>query len=162
MIALDSHELAWAAGFFDGEGCVVSYHDGPAKAIYVTMQISQTEPTTLYRFQRAVLGVGKVRGPYLRQGKTNHLPVWTWVANTFEDSQAAVALLWGYLSEPKRRQAYLKFKERTLYIPKWKRCVWAGHDVTLRKAGRKGKGGEQQYARFCRTCINEANRRVTW
>lgn len=52
-----STELAWAAGFFDGEGHS-NYYQGT-----LLVKISQNHTDVLDRFQRAV-GVGTVAGPY--------------------------------------------------------------------------------------------------
>lgn len=88
-------ELAWAAGFFDGEG-----HTFFKRGLGV--QVGQYEPTTLERFFAAV-GVGRIYGPYRRKdGKLN----WTW-GGWGQNGATALALLWPYLSEPKRQQAQL-------------------------------------------------------
>ena len=55
----DREEIAWAAGFFDGEGCF-SYIQ---KARYVCLRIGQSELEPLERFREAV-GLGKIYGPY--------------------------------------------------------------------------------------------------
>jgi len=98
-------ELAWAAGFFDGEGHAyfASRLDrrrglwSPTQGLIVT----QGEPGTLHRF-RAALGLGRVIGPY-RNGK--YRPMYQWRVGSFEETQAAIALLWNFLSPPKRQQA---------------------------------------------------------
>lgn len=55
--------LAWAAGLFDGEGCIcatiVNRKDGAHRNVRLRVSISQNEPTTLDRFRRAV-GVASV------------------------------------------------------------------------------------------------------
>ena len=58
-LEFDREELAWAAGFFDGEGCFCFSEAGQ----YVCVSITQTEREPLDRFERAV-GLGKVNGPY--------------------------------------------------------------------------------------------------
>ena len=55
----DREELAWAAGFFDGEGCF-SYTE---KARYGVATITQADIRPLDRFKTAVR-VGNVYGPY--------------------------------------------------------------------------------------------------
>lgn len=88
-------ELAWAAGFFDGEGC--SKH-------YMTLSVGQKDRRPLDRFAAAV-GYGNVTGPYLHGHKKNGDPIY---CHHWEVSgQKAVAVLrklWPYLSEPKREQ----------------------------------------------------------
>ena len=51
-------ELAWAAGFFDGEGSI--YRDSRGS---VRLSANQIRPEPLHRFVQAV-GVGRVYGPY--------------------------------------------------------------------------------------------------
>ena len=54
-------ELAWAAGFFEGEGSVTgTLHRGKFR---LQLTISQREPSTLCRFLHAVK-LGNVTGPY--------------------------------------------------------------------------------------------------
>lgn len=87
-------ELAWAAGFFDGEG-----YCGSARR--PKLVISQNEPETLYRFQAAV-GIGKVTGPYDYPYKKN--PFWRYSTGSIDNTNVAITKLWPYLSRPKRRQ----------------------------------------------------------
>lgn len=66
------YELAWAAGFFDGEGCIRSRtYEGKKYAVHcqVRLSISQAEPELLYRFKALAGGVGSVNGPYKNKGK---------------------------------------------------------------------------------------------
>ena len=51
--------MAWAAGFFDGEGSITFDQRTPPKSFRV--RITNTEPVLLERFVAAV-GVGSVRG----------------------------------------------------------------------------------------------------
>lgn len=108
-----SEPLAWAAGFFDGEGaftCTVnggtqrSVKDYPGTPRFQA-QIGQSySPETLWRF-RAAVGVGNVTGPYgstlERMGRYR----WQYAVTKFEDAQQVVCSLWPWLSTPKRQQA---------------------------------------------------------
>lgn len=99
---LDVLELAWAAGFYDGEGCTFTSVDGGR----VTMQvlITQVDRRVLDRFQAAVGGLGKVYGPR-RRVAANQRDYFVFAAYRFEHSQAVIAMLWRFLSEQKREQA---------------------------------------------------------
>jgi hypothetical protein len=59
---MDQHELAWAAGFFDGEGWAAK-----TKPRGVQARINQADPkgvpATLLRFQAALGGLGRIGGP---------------------------------------------------------------------------------------------------
>lgn len=63
-------EVAWAAGFFDGEG-----------STYI----------------RARRGPNAPRGMFM------------WATTNIDDARTAIAVLWPYLSDPKRRQARRAF-----------------------------------------------------
>jgi hypothetical protein len=89
-----SEELAWAAGFFDGEGTVGWGAAG--KCLF--MSISQKDVRPLERFRDAV-GVGKVQARIDKSGCQRY------EAYSFEQIQAVIAMLWKYLSGPKREQA---------------------------------------------------------
>src|SRR5690349_14646134 len=60
-------ELAWAAGFFEGEGCV--YLAPGNLRPYLRIHIGQVDDRLpLDRFVEAV-GAGRVRGPHMMKGK---------------------------------------------------------------------------------------------
>lgn len=103
--SLDAHELAWAAGFFDGEGSCGAYALAAGKGRQIRLAISQNERSTLDRFQLAV-GVGRV----YERTTTDNTP-FSYQATSFENVQAVIALLWAFLSKPKRRQARQTLKE---------------------------------------------------
>lgn len=101
-------ELAWAAGFFDGEGTTSCYRRTSAygkkkKYPILKMQVVQAEPTTLERFREALGGMGLLYGPYQmpsHKGKTTYY----YSIHRQDDVQAAMLLLWPYLSGVKRKQ----------------------------------------------------------
>jgi hypothetical protein len=96
-------ELAWAAGFFDGEGSTMVARCKP-KAVeyyYFRLSVGQTNPETLERFQRAVGGMGAISGPRLR--KDGRKPFWQWQL-TGQKGIEVMEQLWPYLSEEKRNQ----------------------------------------------------------
>ena len=99
-------ELAWAAGFFDGEGTThaIKQRKGRASGAKIMMALPQTNLETLERFQRAV-GVGVIYGPHVFKGnKHQRSPMWRWQAHQWQDVQVAIAKLWKYLSRPKKDQ----------------------------------------------------------
>lgn len=67
-VVLDSAELAWAAGFFDGEGSTIARSDS-ARPGYYQLNITVPQgcrfgvPPLLRRFQRAMRGMGRIHGP---------------------------------------------------------------------------------------------------
>jgi hypothetical protein len=53
-------ELAWAAGFYDGEGCIYCHHYGNKEKFVPRFSVSQNRKEPLFRFQKAVGGCGRV------------------------------------------------------------------------------------------------------
>ena len=102
-------QLAWAAGFFDGEGSIccnrernrTSTRVGSLKLTLGIAQASDSE--VLHRFKAAV-GVGTVRGPFDRQIDNQNI-VFVYSVHNFEDVQYAIAQLWPWLGTRKRQQA---------------------------------------------------------
>lgn len=86
-----STELAWAAGFYDGEGCTALSKRGT-----VTLIVSQNRVEPLERF-RAAVGFGRIYGPY---GNNHQLHILR-----DDEARRTLELLWPYLSRPKREQA---------------------------------------------------------
>jgi hypothetical protein len=99
-------ELAWVAGFFDGEGYIGS--GGSQGKRTIEMSIAQASvgelPLTLTRVA-IVLGVGNLRGPRMLPNAWSKLPQYVWKAAAFEDVQYATAMLWRWLGPVKRAQA---------------------------------------------------------
>lgn len=109
---LDTHELAWAAGFFDGEGSISCsetkrvHSNGRA----LKLGIAQVDPRPLERFVK-IFGIGKVNGPYNPSSKGR--PYYEFATTKFEDVQAVIGMLWKFLSPPKRekaKEALLKYR----------------------------------------------------
>ena len=97
-------ELAWAAGFFDGEGSVGTYFCDRRHKMYggkpqknIIMSVSQKDIRPLLRFQEAI-GFGEIRERKLVNKASE------WRVQRFELVQQTCCLLWNWLSEPKREQ----------------------------------------------------------
>lgn len=90
-------EIAWAAGFWDGEGCCYRGKGGDLR-----MSISQCSPEPLERFQKAI-GFGNVTGPYGYPDKPEWRPAWFWRVQGRKAHQA-MALLLPLVSTEKRAQ----------------------------------------------------------
>lgn len=94
-------ELAWAAGFFDGEGSVGCYHKVHRNTMEIRIHIAQTDPYVLWRFYDAV-GFGNVTGPYTRNPK--HSPQWAYQLGRLSEIKSVFLLLEPYLSPVKIEQ----------------------------------------------------------
>ena len=113
-------ELAWAAGFFDGEAWIGTRKDSRgSRAATTNIKIHQVDRAPLDRFRVAV-GVGTVYGPYAHGRRNDGTPktIFSYQTNKWSDSQAVVGMLWRFLSSPKRRQAAESLRE--LHVdPEW-------------------------------------------
>jgi hypothetical protein len=103
-------EMAWAAGFFDGEGSTFVLRHKQSRGgtgrlypcVSVGISVCQTDRRPLDRFV-AALGLGKVRGPYRPRG--NQRPYFRWERAGRPSVHRALVRLWPYLSDPKKEQA---------------------------------------------------------
>lgn len=96
---IQATEVAWAAGFFDGEGSVFLNKSGKGHA---RLDIAQTEPTVFERFKQAVIH-GKLYGPYSGCGKgKNNKDYWRYTCCADAEVEAVLLKLWPYLSQPKK------------------------------------------------------------
>jgi hypothetical protein len=105
---MQSIELAWAAGFYDGEGStgVGWQRPGPRggrRLRVLTMELPQVDERPLRRFAAAV-GCGSISLRAARAQRPTHQPIWRWRANRGA-AERALCALWPYLSAPKREQA---------------------------------------------------------
>ena len=156
-MALDTYELAWAAGLFDGEGHASARNNGRGRKDghrHLRFELSVTRagyecPEVLRRFQRAVAGIGKIQGPY-PHGRAK--PNWAWVARTIADAEAVVDSIWPWLSGPKREQidaACVRFYEAQEQRVRGAALCQRGHDAwVIASNGR----------RTCRRCATERQR----
>lgn len=97
----DREELAWAAGFFDGEGHVRCSLVQEKQYPLLRVEVAQRDPQVLERFQR-VIGCGRIYAINRKPPKNSY---YNWHVGRFEHAQAVIALLWTWLSPVKRKQA---------------------------------------------------------
>lgn len=94
-------QLAWAAGFFDAEGCF-SFTPGSG----ICASITNTDLELLERFLD-VVGFGKIYGPYRVKASDvyERQPHYFYRVSGLERVQALAALLWFKMSSAKKEQA---------------------------------------------------------
>lgn len=98
--------LAWAAGFFEGEGTFTlqkSYErkDG-SHLIYPRAQLTQRDESLLWSFKN-IVGVGSVTGPY--PSSTSGRDHFTWSSNTVANFKTLFDLLSPGLSRRRIQRA---------------------------------------------------------
>jgi hypothetical protein len=106
----EEHELAWAAGFFGGDGTVTasrSIRGSPAR--HLRARIAQAgaagEPEVLRRFKSAAGDLGSIRGPFMPNNPWSRQPQYAWQAGGSIKVEAILERLWPWLDEAKRDQA---------------------------------------------------------
>jgi hypothetical protein len=151
METFDTHELAWCAGFFDGEGSTCLQRKGGWRELWV--QVPQSELSTLERFQRAVGGRGKIGGPW-QPKYAGSKPTYRLDFRGYREAQFVLALLWRFLSEPKRQQATVclveaaaYFKERAAYARKGPSKLTLAQAAEIRAARDQARIGRQRVPR---------------
>jgi len=87
-------EIAWAAGLFEGEGCITRTRGYPA------VSLGMTDLDVVNRFA-AVVGVGRRHVSTTQRTK----PMYFWTCGRFEDVQYIVGLFWRFLGERRRNRA---------------------------------------------------------
>jgi hypothetical protein len=101
---LDEHELAWAAGFFDGDGWAALMRQKGRRTGQPQARINQSSvdgvPEVLVRFRDAV-GVGRIGGPIIKDRRE---PLYWWIASSRGDVTRTGELIGPWLSTQKRDQ----------------------------------------------------------
>jgi len=102
-VVLDRAELAWAAGFFDGEGSTIARTLSTRPGYYqlnvtVPQGCRQGVPPLLKRFQQAMLGLGHITGP-------SDEDIYMLRFTAREEATLVLRLLWPDLGDVKRAQA---------------------------------------------------------
>lgn len=94
-------EIAWAAGLFEGEGCISMMHKGPY--YYATAHLCSTDKDVVQRFFK-IMSVGRVVPDHQRE--RHHKRQWRWLVTSRDDFNYAMNLLEPWLG--KRRTERLK------------------------------------------------------
>ena len=102
-------EIAWAAGFFDGEGTTSILKAQRDRYSYIRMQVTQKNKETLDRFQAAMCGKGKIY-------KSNTRDIHSWNVYKKEEVLFCMKSLWPFLSNQKREQAIIALNRVNLSL----------------------------------------------
>jgi len=95
-----SNDLAWAAGFYDGEGS--TFLQRPRKTVKLILTVSQKDTRVLLKLKR-ILG-GGIYGPY------GGRPCAAWILQG-ENAYQALMAMWPHLGAAKREQAAVALDE---------------------------------------------------
>jgi hypothetical protein len=109
-----AEEIAWAAGLFEGEGCVTEI-DGR-----FTLALNNTDEEVVRRFEE-IVRLGRIYGPYENSSSDGfrRKPFWAWVAKD-ESALDVMQMLAPWLSTRRRSRAHeltgLRFPVESLPI----------------------------------------------
>lgn len=96
-------EHVWAAGFWDGEGCLsVTVRPGTASVPRIVAQIAQVDREVLDRFAAAI-GIGSINGPY-KQTNPNAQDYYCWRVEGLANLSVLKEAIYPYLGSIKRTQ----------------------------------------------------------
>lgn len=96
-----STDVMWAAGLFEGEGCIsINKRHGRS---YPCVHLKSTDRDTVERFYN-IVGVGTFRGPY-KQRVDGHSDYWTWCVQNLDGAAAVINMLWPGLMSRRRERA---------------------------------------------------------
>jgi hypothetical protein len=99
---MDRYELAWAAGFFDGEGWANAVHAEGRGTRQPQARVNQADPNgvpaVLVRFQAALGGLGRIGGPYVEEGRQD---LYRWIVSSRCDVELLHHLLMPWLGQVK-------------------------------------------------------------
>lgn len=93
-------EIAWAAGFFEGEGTITQCNGR------LVTRVKNTDEEPIYHFA-SIIRFGEVYGPYHHPGQADgckRKPYWVWHAEEYEALEV-LELLWPWLSGRRKGQA---------------------------------------------------------
>lgn len=132
-------EHAWAAGFWDGEGCVTIAVRNNTANPRIVAEVVQVNREVLDRFGKAV-GIGKVNGPY-KQKNPNAQPYYSWRVEGLQNLLILKDAIYPYLGSVKKSQLMRAIDAKA----EWEidpRCQ-SGHALT--------RGSTGKY--YCKTCV---------
>lgn len=98
---MDRDLIAWAAGIYEGEGCVGTYPRPMASNTAIRIQVAMSDGDIVARWGAAV-GCGSMHGPYFRK---HFKPTYVWAISGHENCQYVIAMLWRWLGVRRRAQA---------------------------------------------------------
>lgn len=144
-------EIAWAAGLFEGEGCIHCKPQGK-RGSGVQLRLGMTDRDCVERFQR-IVGCGRIYAH--KPGTGSHKPTWTWYVYDARKATAILNSLLPYLGKRRAAKALealevaaniVAYADRT-HCPKGH--PYDGDNLMLEPIRRKGK---TYFARRCREC----------
>lgn len=148
-------ETGWAAGLFEGEGCLNAYQRAGGKW-QVQARLAMTDQDVVRRFAE-VMGVGSLRGPICSE-RDNHKPMYEWYVQSAPGVLRVISLLLPMLGTRRRTRA-IEVAQVAMSIAPHNgdrtHCpsghAYAGRNLVIEQRG-------ERTVRRCRTCDNRRSR----
>lgn len=146
----DPIQIAWAAGLFEGEGCISSTPKVGTRARNRVLALVMTDRDIVERFHRVVGGVGTFRSRRLTNDKWKDQ--WEWRCTGWGEIVHVLTLLGPHLGERRSAAAAAMLASPPLGRGVREHCKRAGHPFF---------GPEANYrisprgAKVCLTCQND-------
>lgn len=158
LVVASEAEIAWAAGLFEGEGCLHLANSTRNRANAPRSpraQLTMTDKDVVERFF-AIVGVGKiVPASKTKLTKPHYKPQWMWRAQSRSDFETAFFLLRPWLCNRRRRKGdeILRRLRATDFVQFT--CVECGATGSVRRSGNTVR------KKYCsnETCGERARRR---
>jgi hypothetical protein len=99
---MDEREVAWAAGFYEGEGYFGVKRNPYGHPNALRFSIGQRTEEPILKFL-AIAGVGKIRHRHLPDGHGKE--IWYYEAGKTANALLVIEALWPWLSERRKLQA---------------------------------------------------------
>jgi hypothetical protein len=104
-LLVDRCELAWAAGFFDGEGWANAVGQAGRRTRQPQARVNQADPegipAALLRFQNALGGLGRIGGPHREE---NRVDLYRWCVSSRGDVERLQEMVAPWLGQVKLDQ----------------------------------------------------------
>lgn len=149
--------IAWAAGFFEGEGCFYAHKSKPrldgTTYIRVDASLAQKDRSLLYKF-RDIIGFGIICNED-RSG------CGYWKTSKKNDAKKLFELLKPWLSDRRKN----KYKEIENFAKQTYRPLGSHMKFRITKVcpkGHKRNGVDKRGRRYCVECQREANKNYYW
>lgn len=145
--------IGWAAGLFEGEGCIHVGRDRTGRE-FAWLSLTSTDRDVTERFG-AVVGIGSVIAQPLRP-QPRYKPSFKWTASRTAEVAALLALFMPYLGERRRAKAEAALRVCAGIVPRSKTHCPHGHEYTEANTywERLPTGRDQ---RRCRACVRKRN-----
>jgi hypothetical protein len=114
MDVVNREEVIWAAGFFDGEGCISFYRDKRENTPRLSISVGQKRLEPLNRFDSVFFNWGRIS----TQSRSR---VSYWQCYRFDRIQQISILMWPFLCKPKQEQIVIAING---YVNAWRKYPW--------------------------------------